>query len=136
MTPDQITEVLDALAGLFGDQGGAEYFGEEVTQAEHMLQAGALAERDGAPAPLVAAALLHDLGHFHGETTGHDLMAGTDNRHSHTGADWLAQWFGSAAPNRCGCTSPPSATCARSNPATSPCCRLPPCTPSRCRAAR
>jgi Predicted HD phosphohydrolase len=21
-------------------------------------------------------------------------MAGTDNRHSHTGADWLAQWFG------------------------------------------
>jgi phosphonate degradation associated HDIG domain protein len=96
MTPDQITTVLDALAGLFADQGSAEYFGEEVTQAEHMLQAGALAERDDAPAPLVAAALLHDLGHFHGETTGHDLMAGTDNRHSHTGADWLAQWFGPA----------------------------------------
>jgi gamma-butyrobetaine dioxygenase len=91
MTPDQI---LDTLAGLFQDQGGAEYFGEEVTQAQHMLQAGALAEAAGAPAPLVAAALLHDLGHFHGETTGHDLMAGTDNRHSHTGADWLAQWFG------------------------------------------
>jgi gamma-butyrobetaine dioxygenase len=34
--------------------------------------------------------------HFHGEVTGHDLMEGTDNRHSHTGADWLAQWFGSS----------------------------------------
>jgi phosphonate degradation associated HDIG domain protein len=91
MTPEQ---VLDRLAGLFTEQGGTEYFGEDVTQAEHMLQAGALAEAAGAPAPLVAAALLHDLGHFHGEVTGHDLMAGTDNRHSHTGADWLARWFG------------------------------------------
>jgi gamma-butyrobetaine dioxygenase len=91
MTPDQI---LDALAELFTDQGSAEYFGEAVTQAEHMLQAGALAEAEAAAPPLVAAALLHDLGHFHGEVSGHDLMAGTDNRHSHTGADWLAQWFG------------------------------------------
>ena len=93
MTQDQI---LDTLAELFAEQGSAEYFGEDVTQAQHMLQAGALAEdADAAPA-LVAASLLHDLGHFHGETTGHDLMAGTDNRHSHTGADWLAQWFGPA----------------------------------------
>jgi phosphonate degradation associated HDIG domain protein len=91
MTPDQI---LDTLAALFDEQGSAEYFGEDVTQAQHMLQAGALAEAAGAAPALVAAALLHDLGHFHGETTGHDLMAGTDNRHSHTGADWLAQWFG------------------------------------------
>jgi gamma-butyrobetaine dioxygenase len=26
--------------------------------------------------------------------SGHDLMRGTDNRHSAAGADWLAQWFG------------------------------------------
>ena len=89
-------DVLDRMQALFADQGSAEYFGEEVTQAQHMLQAGALAEAAGAPGPLVAAALLHDLGHFHGETTGHDLMRGTDNRHSHTGADWLVQWFGPA----------------------------------------
>ncbi|QMU70976.1 phosphonate degradation HD-domain oxygenase [Streptacidiphilus sp. P02-A3a] len=89
-------EALDTLAVLFAEQGSAEYFGEAVTQAEHMLQAGALAEADGAPGELVAAALLHDLGHFHGEVTGHQLMEGTDNRHSHTGADWLARWFGPA----------------------------------------
>ncbi|MEU8460992.1 phosphonate degradation HD-domain oxygenase [Streptomyces sp. NPDC029003] len=86
---------LGLLAGLFEGEGSAEYFGEEVTQAEHMLQAGALAEAAGAPDHLVAAALLHDIGHFHGTVTGRDLMEdGLDNRHSHTGADWLARWFG------------------------------------------
>ncbi|WP_239516481.1 MULTISPECIES: phosphonate degradation HD-domain oxygenase [unclassified Streptomyces] len=83
------------LARLFEGEGSAEYFGEAVTQAGHMLQAGALAEAAGAPAHLVAAALLHDVGHFHGTVTGRDLMEdGLDNRHSHTGADWLARWFG------------------------------------------
>lgn len=86
---------IDALALLFEGEGSAEYFGEAVTQAGHMLQAGALAEAAGAPAHLVAAALLHDIGHFHGTVSGRDLMeGGLDNRHSHTGADWLGQWFG------------------------------------------
>ncbi|MFE3681723.1 phosphonate degradation HD-domain oxygenase [Streptomyces sp. NPDC059095] len=86
---------LDRLADLFDGEGSAEYLGEAVTQAQHMLQAGALAEEAGAPAHLVAAALLHDIGHFHGAVTGRDLMeGGHDNRHSHTGADWLARFFG------------------------------------------
>ncbi|MFE7777372.1 phosphonate degradation HD-domain oxygenase [Streptomyces sp. NPDC057445] len=86
---------LDTLAELFEGEGSAEYFGEAVTQAEHMLQAGALAEAAGAPPHLIAAALLHDVGHFQGAVTGRDLMEnGTDNRHSHTGADWLDRWFG------------------------------------------
>ncbi|WP_330334031.1 metal-dependent phosphohydrolase [Streptomyces sp. NBC_00536] len=86
---------LDELATLFEGEGSAEYLGEAVTQAGHMLQAGALAEAAGAPAPLIAAALLHDVGHFQGAVTGRDLMEGhQDNRHSHTGADWLGQWFG------------------------------------------
>lgn len=86
---------VDVLARLFKGEGSAEYFGEAVTQAQHMLQAGALAEAAGAPPHLVAAALLHDVGHFQGAVTGRDLMEnGTDNRHSHTGADWLGQWFG------------------------------------------
>ena len=82
------------ITGLFASEGAADYLGEPVTQAAHMLQAAALAERDGAPAALVAAALLHDVGHFTGTVTGRDLMRGTDNRHSEQGANWLAQWFG------------------------------------------
>ncbi|MER7584922.1 TauD/TfdA family dioxygenase [Kitasatospora sp. NPDC097691] len=85
---------LDAVAGLFAGEGAGEYLGEEVTMAEHMLQAAAAAEAAGAPDHLVAAALLHDVGHFRGALHGRDLMQGNDNRHSDTGADWLARWFG------------------------------------------
>ncbi|WP_316527038.1 2-trimethylaminoethylphosphonate dioxygenase [Kitasatospora brasiliensis] len=85
---------LDAIATLFAGEGAGEYLGEEVTMAEHMLQAAAAAEAAGAPAHLVAAALLHDVGHFHGALHGRDLMEGQDNRHGDTGADWLARWFG------------------------------------------
>jgi phosphonate degradation associated HDIG domain protein len=90
------TEVVARLARLFAEQGEGEYLGEAVTQAEHMFQAAARAQRSGASKALIAAALLHDVGHlFEGGTaggiSGRDLMdAGTDNRHSHTGADWLA----------------------------------------------
>lgn len=87
---------VDRIAALFAGPGTEDYLGEAVTQAEHMRQAGALAQAAGAPDELVAAALLHDIGHFHGELTGRDLMAGTDNRHSHGGAGWLSQWFGPA----------------------------------------
>jgi gamma-butyrobetaine dioxygenase len=84
------------IAGLFASEGMHDYLGEPVSQATHMLQTAALAERDGAGDALVAAALLHDVGHFTGVVTGQHLMDGTDNRHSHTGADWLSQWFGVA----------------------------------------
>jgi gamma-butyrobetaine dioxygenase len=82
------------LEELFASEGAADYLGEPVTQAEHMLQAAALAEQAGAPPALIAAALLHDVGHFTGTVTGQDLMRGTDNKHSDQGAQWLAQWFG------------------------------------------
>ena len=95
MTPGAVQRVIDLVARLFESEGEADYFGEPVTQAQHMLQAAALAKADSAPDALVAAALLHDVGHFRGESglSGADLMQGNDNRHSHTGADWLGQWF-------------------------------------------
>jgi gamma-butyrobetaine dioxygenase len=88
-----MTEGVERIAALFANEGTQEYFGEQVTQAAHMLQAAALAEAAGAPDNLVAAALLHDVGHFRGILSGHDLMAGRDNRHEETGAAWLAQWL-------------------------------------------
>ena len=87
-------DAVAVIAGLFASEGAAEYLGEPVSQAAHMLQAAALAERDGAGDALVAAALLHDVGHFAGTLSGHDLMRGTDTRHGETGAAWLARWFG------------------------------------------
>ena len=96
-----IMSPVDRLAELFASEGAADYLGEPVTVAQHLLQAGALAQGAGAPAALVAAALLHDAGHLRGadaladeqELSGRELMAGTDNDHGERGAAWLARWF-------------------------------------------
>jgi gamma-butyrobetaine dioxygenase len=77
---DEIAEV----AALFAGAGMQEYGGEVVTVSAHMLQAAAQAERWGAPDNLVAAALLHDVGH---------CLPFSGDRHEDTGADWLARWF-------------------------------------------
>jgi len=93
-----IMSPVDAIAELFASEGAADYLGEPVTVAAHLLQAGALAQDAGAPAALVAAALLHDVGHLRGadahtgdiELSGRELMAGTDNNHGDRGAQWLS----------------------------------------------
>jgi gamma-butyrobetaine dioxygenase len=90
------------IAELFCSAGARDYLGEPVTVAAHLLQAGVLAEAAGAPPALVAAALLHDVGHLRGadpslaELSGRDLMAGHDNQHGERGAAWLSAWFPAA----------------------------------------
>ena len=91
---------IEAIAGLFAGAGARDYLGEAVTIGVHMRQAGALAEADGAPAPLVAAALLHDVGHLRSSAGGQGgsspLASTADARHGDAGARWLSQWFGEA----------------------------------------
>lgn len=82
----------DLIAGLFAGQGERDYLGEAVSLATHMLQSAALAEAEDAPAALVAAALLHDVGHFT-LPGGHARGFLGDDRHEQTGAAWLARWF-------------------------------------------
>ena len=96
-----IMSPVDRLAELFTSEGAADYLGEQVSVAQHLLQAAALAAAAGAPDTLVAAALLHDTGHLRGadpladqpELSGRELMGGTDNDHGERGAVWLARWF-------------------------------------------
>ena len=78
-------------AALFAGPGARDYLGEEVTIGIHMRQAGALAQAAGAVGSLVAAALLHDIGHLLGEDEDED-----EDRHGEAGANWLSQWFGAA----------------------------------------
>jgi gamma-butyrobetaine dioxygenase len=78
---------VGSIAELFAGPGARDYLGEEVSIGVHMRQAGALAEAAGAGEALVAAALLHDVGHLRNET---------DSRHGAAGALWLSQWFGAA----------------------------------------
>jgi phosphonate degradation associated HDIG domain protein len=81
---------LDRVFELLAMGGGAAYFGEPVTVLEHSLQAAWFVQRSNASAPLVAAALLHDLGHLmHSE--GEDVaQRGLDTRHEELAAAVLA----------------------------------------------
>jgi gamma-butyrobetaine dioxygenase len=79
---------LDALFDAF-DRLGAEPYGEEVSQLSHMLQTAALAVVDGAPDALVAAALLHDVGHFAAPPNAPEPVA-----HEALGVAWLRPLFG------------------------------------------
>lgn len=55
---------IDDLIELYRTAGAARYGKEAINQEQHALQCASLAERAGAPPVLVAAALLHDLGHL------------------------------------------------------------------------
>lgn len=55
---------IDQIAALFHTQGAVQYGLEAISQQQHALQCAHLAEQAGAAPELVAAALLHDLGHL------------------------------------------------------------------------
>jgi phosphonate degradation associated HDIG domain protein len=81
------------IAALFRDHGHIEYSGEGVSQLEHSLQSAQLAEKAGASAALVTAALLHDLGHLlnrQGETP---TMRGIDDQHQYFAIPFLRGLF-------------------------------------------
>ncbi|HEY6517040.1 MAG TPA: HD domain-containing protein [Steroidobacteraceae bacterium] len=61
---------------------------------EHGLQAAHFAQLEGAAEVVVAAALLHDIGHLIA-TVPDDIAEWTvDAHHEATGARWLRKWFG------------------------------------------
>jgi phosphonate degradation associated HDIG domain protein len=88
--------IIDRIFVLFRKKGNGAYFGETITETEHALQCAHLAEESGAAPELIAAALLHDVGHLvHGLTE--DIAdRGIDGRHEEEGAAWLKHSFGAA----------------------------------------
>lgn len=74
---------VDVLLDLVESMADHSY-GEHITMAEHSLQAAANASAAEAGAELVAAALLHDLGHMLGPAGDWDLPS-----HAEAGADFL-----------------------------------------------
>lgn len=92
--PTERDERIGRLITLLSTGRGQQYFGEDVTQLEHALQAAALAERDGAPDTLVVAALVHDIGHvLHGLDENIAAQA-VDVRHETVAGEWLTAHFG------------------------------------------
>ncbi|OHV32665.1 HD domain-containing protein [Pseudofrankia saprophytica] len=87
-------EALAAVHALFDAASSSEYLGEAVSVAGHSLRTAACAVAAGAAPALVAAALLHDVGHMLDRDSAAALARGDDIRHEITGAAWLSRWFG------------------------------------------
>jgi phosphonate degradation associated HDIG domain protein len=87
---------IDQIFERFELHGSDDYGSDRVKQLEHALQCAALAEEEGAAPTLIAAALLHDIGHLIHDLGAGPAARGIDDRHEVLGREWLAQWFGEA----------------------------------------
>lgn len=90
MPSHSIIERIDKLYRLHGQRlyGGVQ--AEAVTALEHALQCAQLAEWAHADDSLVAAALLHDVGHL---LAGGHTPDGEDDQHEMLASAWLSQAF-------------------------------------------
>ena len=83
MSAASVDEVIELY-----EQFGGDPYDEDVAQLAHALQSAALAVAAGADDALVAAALLHDVGHLlHLRDRG--APGGDDLHHEERGAAWL-----------------------------------------------
>ena len=85
--------IAEEVFAIFERRGAGAYFGERVSMTEHALQAAYFARQESAPAVLVLAALLHDIGHLIEAVPDELADWSADARHEETGARWLARRF-------------------------------------------
>ena len=83
----------ELVCSLLESRGDSQYGGEAVTQLEHALQAAALAEREQATPALIAAALLHDIGHLLHNLPDHAPEDGIDDHHETSAGHYLRKHF-------------------------------------------
>ena len=87
---------IEDIRIVFEQYGDLAYSGEPVSQLEHALQTAQRAEQDGAPDTLIAAALLHDLGHLlHPRVQAFDTptVQGVDDLHQYYALPFLRANF-------------------------------------------
>ncbi len=84
---------VETIVDLLESRGDSQYGGEAVTQLEHALQAATLAERAQASSALIAAALLHDIGHLLHNLPDHAPDEGIDDHHETSAGNFLRKHF-------------------------------------------
>lgn len=90
--------LVERIERLYVDHGHMPYPGarqEPVNAMQHALQCAQLAEWAEADAALVAAAFLHDIGHFVARSLA-TLSDQSDDRHELLAVGWLAEGFDAA----------------------------------------
>jgi [1-hydroxy-2-(trimethylamino)ethyl]phosphonate dioxygenase len=85
---------IERILELFEKRGEERYGGEDVSQTQHALQSGWAAEKEGADAELISAALLHDLGHLLHNLPDDCADMGVDDKHEDLAYRWLTRYFG------------------------------------------
>jgi phosphonate degradation associated HDIG domain protein len=91
-----MSAIVERLLNLLATKGVRQYGDERVSQCEHALQCALLAEREDAPLSLIAAALLHDIGHLLYDADERPSLHGIDDHHEELGAAYLREAFGAA----------------------------------------
>ncbi|HYG42863.1 MAG TPA: HD domain-containing protein [Bordetella sp.] len=86
--------ILHTLETLYRDKATHRYGLADVSQLQHALQSAALAERNGEPANVIAAALLHDVGHMIHGLGENPAAQRVDDTHEERAAAWLDPHFG------------------------------------------
>jgi phosphonate degradation associated HDIG domain protein len=86
---------VDDILDLYERRGARMYGSEPVSQTEHALQCAMLAAEGGASAELIAACLLHDVGHLIAELP-HCLERDTDDVHQYLPIPFLRGTFADA----------------------------------------
>jgi len=84
--------LVEEIVDLYARKGGASY-GEGVSMTEHGLQAAQLAEQEEQGAPMIVAALLHDIGHLLHDFPEDIADQGIDSQHESLASAWLSQYF-------------------------------------------
>ena len=85
--------VTDEILEIYARRGSSAYLGENVSMAEHALQAAYFARAAAAPPALIVAALLHDIGHLVVDVPDDLADWVVDARHEEVGCGWLAERF-------------------------------------------
>ncbi len=84
---------LDGLADLFAAHEQESNVGQRLSNADHMLQSAAAAQAAGADDNLIAACLLHDIGHWLHDGPADAKAQGHDDCHEEVAAQYLAPYF-------------------------------------------
>lgn len=86
--------ISEEIREIYANRATGRYGLSAVNQLQHGLQAATLAERNGEPAHLIVAALVHDIGHMVHDLGDDPARSGIDDLHEERGAEWLARRFG------------------------------------------
>ena len=86
---------VEAILAVLVERGSDWCYDEEISQLQHAVQSALLARSEQGSSEAVAAALLHDIGHFlMADAAQDERNRDRDLRHETVGANWLSQAFG------------------------------------------